>query len=119
MTIPKESLFTNLNLFAAFNYLDLNKKGFICLNDIQEVLNLKSDDENIINELKNEFPNNKYKINFDEFKTLMISYAQEDMFNSIMRKSVNNDDFSNSNYYYTNDIIDENSFENSLDNSIG
>ena len=119
MTIPKESLFTNLNLFAAFNYLDLNKKGFICLNDIQEVLNLKSDDENIINELKNEFPNNKYKINFDEFKTMMISYAQEDMFNSIMRKSVNNDDFSNSNYYYTNDTIDENSFENSLDNSIG
>ena len=49
----------------------------------------------------------------------MISYAQEDMFNSIMRKSVNNDDFSNSNYYYTNDTIDENSFENSLDNSIG
>ena len=49
---------------------------------------------------------------------MMISFAQEDMFNSIMRKSINDDDF-NENNFYTNDIIDENSLENSLDNSIG
>ncbi len=117
--IPKESLFTNLNLFAAFNYLDLNKKGYICINDIKEILNLKKDvDINIINELKKEFPNNEGKINFEEFKAMMISFAQEDMFNSIMRKSINDDDFSGNNFY-SNDIIDEDSLENSFDNSIG
>ncbi len=102
---------TDKEVNDVFNYLDLNKKGYICINDIQEILNLKKDaDINIINELKKEFPNNECKINFEEFKAMMISFAQEDMFNSIMRRKISDDDSD-----IFSEKIDDNSLENSFD----
>ena len=110
VVIPKESLFTNLNLNAAFNFFDLNKNGFISFNEILKFFGLKSDiDINTINELKNEFlSNGNQVINFEQFKAIMISFAQEDMFNSIMRRKISDDD---------KDIFSENIDDNSLENS--
>ena len=93
--IPRESLFTNSNLKAAFDFFDLDKNGFISFNEVQEVLGLRKDvDINVINELKREIEKNGDEdISFEEFKAIMISFAQEDMFNFVMRRNISDDEF--------------------------
>ena len=114
-TIPRESLFTNSNLKAAFDFFDLDKNGFISFKEVQEVLGLREDvDINVINELKREIEKNGDEdISFEEFKAIMISFAQEDMFNCIMRRNISDDELEDKDFFHNNNnsiISSDNSF---------
>ena len=82
-TIPKENLFTDINLKTAFDMFDLNKNGSISLSEIKEVLGInKNDDDKVIQELMNEVHRTgNEEITFEQFKESMLNYAKEDIFN--------------------------------------
>ena len=103
-TIPKENLFTDVNLKTAFELFDLDKNGSISLNEIKEVLGIKkNDDDKVIEELMNEVQRTgNQEINFQQFKESMLNYAKQDIFNL----SIKADDDGNNN---DNSIIDEDS----------
>ena len=100
-TIPKENLFTDVNLKTAFELFDLDKNGSISLNEIKEVLGIKkNDDDKVIEELMNEVQRTgNQEINFQQFKESMLNYAKQDIFNL----SIKADDDGNNN---DNSIID-------------
>jgi len=82
-TIPKENLFTDINLKTAFDMFDLDKNGSISLSEIKEVLGIKkNDDDKVIQELMNEVHRTgNEEITFEQFKESMLNYAKEDIFN--------------------------------------
>ena len=82
-TIPKENLFTDVNLKTAFDMFDLDKNGSISLSEIKEVLGIKkNDDDKVIQELMNEVHRTgNEEITFEQFKESMLNYAKEDIFN--------------------------------------
>ena len=82
-TIPKEKLFTDINLKTAFDMFDLDKNGSISLSEIKEVLGIKkNDDDKVIEELMNEVQRSgNEEITFEQFKESMLNYAKEDIFN--------------------------------------
>ena len=82
-TIPKENLFTDINLKTAFDMFDLDKNGSISLSEIKEVLGIKkNDDDKVIKELMNEVQRTgNEEITFEQFKESMLNYAKEDIFN--------------------------------------
>ena len=100
-TIPKENLFTDVNLKTAFELFDLDKNGSISLNEIKEVLGIKkNDDDKVIEELMNEVQRTgNQEITFSQFKESMLNYAKQDIFNL----SIKADDDGNNN---DNSIID-------------
>ena len=83
-TIPKKSLFTDANLKTAFDMFDLDKNGSISLNEVKEVLGMgKEVDDQVLNELRDEInTNGDEELNFEEFKNLMYSFAENDVNNS-------------------------------------
>ena len=100
-TIPKENLFTDVNLKTAFDMFDLDKNGSISLSEIKEVLGIKkNDDDKVIEELMNEVQRTgNQEINFQQFKESMLNYAKQDIFNL----SIKTDDDENNNEYLNND----------------
>jgi calcium-dependent protein kinase len=90
-TIPKENLFTDINLKTAFDMFDLDKNGSISLNEIKEVLGIKkNDDDKVIEELMNEVQRTgNEEITFEQFKESMLNYAQQDMFNLTIKPDEN------------------------------
>ena len=100
-TIPKENLFTDVNLKTAFDMFDLDKNGSISLSEIKEVLGIKkNDDDKVIEELMNEVQRTgNQEITFSQFKESMLNYAKQDIFNL----SIKADDDGNNN---DNSIID-------------
>ena len=100
-TIPKENLFTDINLKTAFDMFDLDKNGSISLSEIKEVLGIKkNDDDKVIEELMNEVQRTgNQEINFQQFKESMLNYAKQDIFNL----SIKTDDDENNNEYLNND----------------
>jgi calcium-dependent protein kinase len=75
VTLPKEQLFTEVNLKHAFDMFDLDKKGMITLNNFKEILGIeKVKDKKIYEELLKQIPLKKNeKMNFDEFKKYIYS----------------------------------------------
>ena len=83
-TIPKKHLFTDANLKTAFDMFDLDKNGSISLNEVKEVLGMgKEVDDQVLNELRDEInTNGDEELNFEEFKNLMYSFAENDVNNN-------------------------------------
>lgn len=80
VTIPKENLFTEVNLKTAFDLFDLDKNGGISLSEVCEVLgmNNKNVDESVINELLKEIHNSgDEEISFEQFKSIMNQFTNE------------------------------------------
>jgi serine/threonine protein kinase len=75
VTLPKEQLFTEVNLKHAFDMFDLDKKGMITLNNFKEILGIeKVKDKKIYEELLKQIPLQKNEnMNFDEFKNYIYS----------------------------------------------
>ena len=74
VTLPKEQLFTDLNLKNAFDMFDKDKNGTISMEEIIEVLGVdKEFDKNAIEELKKEVSYDGDKeIDFKHFKEFML-----------------------------------------------
>ena len=96
-TIPKENLFTDVNLKTAFDMFDLDKNGSISLSEIKEVLGIKkNDDDKVIEELMNEVQRTgNQEITFQQFKESMLNYAKQDIFNLTIKSD--EDDNTNDN----------------------
>ena len=96
-TIPKENLFTDVNLKTAFELFDLDKNGSISLSEIKEVLGIKkNDDDKVIEELMNEVQRTgNQEITFQQFKESMLNYAKQDIFNLTIKSD--EDDNTNDN----------------------
>lgn len=80
VTIPKEHLFTEVNLKTAFDLFDLDKNGGISLSEVCEVLgmNNKNVDEGVINELLKEIHNSgDEEISFEQFKSIIRQFINE------------------------------------------
>ena len=72
VTLPKEQLFTDLNLKNAFDMFDKDKNGTISINEIIEVIGTELD-KNAIEELKKEVSYDGDKeIDFKYFKEFML-----------------------------------------------
>ena len=71
IALPKEVLFTEVNLKEAFDLFDTNKKGIITVNDMKEVLGMNSDvDENVVLNFMNDIG---YKsMNYLQFRSLVL-----------------------------------------------
>ena len=71
IAIPKEDLFTDVNLKEAFDLFDINKKGIITINDMKEVLGMNKDvDENVVLKFMKDIG---YKsMNYLQFKSLVL-----------------------------------------------
>ena len=68
--IPKEKLFTEVNLKTAFDLFDLDKNGAISPSEVKEVLGMDSNvDEKVLDELLKEIKNTgNDEISFEQFK---------------------------------------------------
>ena len=77
--IPKENLFTEVNLRAAFDLFDIDKNGTISPNEVKEVLGMDSNvDEKVLRELLKEIKNTgNDEITFDQFKKIMTSFREK------------------------------------------
>ena len=71
IAIPKEDLFTDVNLKEAFDLFDINKKGIITINDMKEVLGMNKDvDENVVLKFMKDIG---YKsMNYLQFRSLVL-----------------------------------------------
>ena len=79
VTIPKEHLFTEVNLKTAFDLFDLDKNGKLSVNDIVEVLGMGNNiEESVTKELFSEIQSTgEPEITFDKFKCIIDSFAEE------------------------------------------
>jgi len=77
VTLPKEQLFTDLNLKNAFDMFDKDKNGTISLNEIIEVIGTELD-KKAIEELKKEVSlDGDKEIDFKHFKEFMLGLNSE------------------------------------------
>ena len=74
VTLPKDQLFTDVNLKNAFNMFDLDKNGSISMSEILEVIGAgKEIDKSVIQELKSEIlKDGDEEIDFKHFKEIML-----------------------------------------------
>ena len=79
MTLPKEQLFTDINLKNAFDMFDLDKNGSISMSEILEVIGAdKEIDKNVIEELRAEIlRDGDEEIDFKHFKEIMLELKNE------------------------------------------
>ena len=77
--IPKEHLFTEVNLKAAFDLFDLDGNGTISPSEVKEILGMDSNvDEKVLNELLKEIINTgNEEITFEQFKEIMLSFEKK------------------------------------------
>lgn len=77
--IPKEKLFTEVNLKTAFDLFDLDKNGAISPSEVKEVLGMDSNvDEKVLDELLKEIKNTgNDEISFEQFKKIMTSFGEK------------------------------------------
>ena len=79
VTLPKEQLFTDVNLKNAFEMFDKDKNGTISMDEIIEVIGIDKElDKNAIEELKKEvsYDGNK-EIDFKHFKDFILGLKNE------------------------------------------
>ena len=71
IALPKEDLFTDVNLKEAFDLFDINKKGIITVNDMKEVLGMNRDvDEKVVLKFMDDIG---YKsMNYLQFRSLVL-----------------------------------------------
>ena len=79
VTLPKEQLFTDINLKNAFDMFDKDKNGTISMDEIIEVIGIDKElDKNAIEELKKEVSYDGDKeIDFKHFKDFMFGLKNE------------------------------------------
>jgi Ca2+-binding EF-hand superfamily protein len=69
--LPKEDLFTEVNLKEAFDLFDINKKGFFSSNEMKEVLGMKNNvDQVVVDKILNDIGDKT--INFEQFKNMVL-----------------------------------------------
>ena len=69
--LPKEDLFTEVNLKEAFDLFDINKKGFFSSNEMKEVLGMKNNvDQVVVDKILNDIGDKT--INFEQFKYMVV-----------------------------------------------
>ena len=69
--LPKEDLFTEINLKEAFDLFDINKKGFFSSNEMKEVLGMKNNvDQVVVDKILNDIGDKT--INFEQFKYMVV-----------------------------------------------
>ncbi len=69
--LPKEDLFTEVNLKEAFDLFDINKKGFFSSNEMKEVLGMKNNvDQVVVDKILNDIGDKT--INFEQFKYMVL-----------------------------------------------
>lgn len=79
--IPKENLFTEVNLRTAFDLFDLDKNGTISPSEVKEVLGMDANvDEKVLIELLKEIQNTgDDEITFEQFKKIMTSFGEKEI----------------------------------------
>ena len=79
--VPKENLFTEVNLRTAFDLFDLDKNGTISPSEVKEVLGMDANvDEKVLIELLKVIQNTgDDEITFEQFKKIMTSFGEKEI----------------------------------------